>query len=180
MSALLIAIVGAESTGKTTLAARLSEAVAQRTGLRCTSVAEEVRLFCDREGRVPRQDEQAGIAGAQAAAIEAAARAHDLVFCDTTPLMTAVYSELIFNDHSLIEPALAFQRRCALTLVTALDIAWEPDGLIRDGPHVRAPVDALILAALESGHIPWQRVTGSGPARLEAALAAVLPLCVRR
>jgi len=177
VSALLVAIVGAESTGKTTLASALAPALAARTGLRCTNVAEELRLFCEREARVPRPDEQAGIAAAQVAAIDAAAAAHDVVICDTTPLMIAVYSELLFGDRALIAPAQDFHRRCALTLVTALDIAWQADGMMRDGPQVREPVDALVRAALDAGAIPWQRVAGQGDARVEAALAAILPLC---
>jgi len=177
MSAIVIALVGAESTGKTTLATQLTQALNDRTGLRCANVPEELRLFCDREGRVPRADEQAGIVAAHIAAIEAAAATHDVVICDTTPLMVAIYSEQLFNDRSLIDGALALHHRCALTLVTALDIEWQADGWVRDGPHVRAPVDALLLAALKSGQIPWQRVSGVGPARLDAALSAVLPLC---
>lgn len=176
MSARLIALVGAESTGKTTLSGQLVQALRERTTLRCTSVPEELRLFCERAGRVPRPEEQAGIVAAHIAAIDAAAAKHDVVICDTTPLMVAVYSESLFDDRSLIESAQAFHRRCALTLVTALDIEWVPDGLQRDGPHVRAPIDALVLAALEGGHIPWQRIAGVGPARLDAALAAVWPL----
>jgi len=180
MSALLIALVGAESTGKTTLSGQLRQALSERTALHCTCVPEELRLFCEREARVPRPDEQAGIVKAHIASINAAAATHDVVICDTTPLMVAVYSEALFGDRSLIQEAQAFHRRCALTLVTALDIEWVPDGLQRDGPHVRAPIDALVLAALDSGHIPWQRIAGVGPARLDAALAAVLPLLPAR
>ena len=56
--------------------------------------------------------------------------------------MIAVYSDFVFADASLYASALAAQRRCDLTLVTALDLPWRADGLQRDGAHVRAPVDA--------------------------------------
>ena len=90
--ALRIAIVGAESTGKTALARALAGRLAELTGRRCTWVGEWLRHWCEREGRTPRPDEQAAIAEHQHRLIDAAAAAHDLVVCDTTALMTAVYS----------------------------------------------------------------------------------------
>ena len=157
----VIAIVGAESTGKTSLALSLAERL-RAEGRSAIAVPELLRHWCEREGRTPRPDEQAAIAHAQTAAIDAAARTHDVVICDTTALMTAIYSEYIFKDRSLIEEGLAFHRRCSLTLLTALDIEWEADGLQREGPHVRPPIDALIRAALSQGEIAWSLVSGQG------------------
>lgn len=173
---MLIAIVGAESTGKTELARSLVSRLTELTGLRCTHAPEAVRLFCEREGRVPRQDEQAAVMAEQIALIEAAAAAHDIVICDTTPLMTAIYSEFLFADRSLIDAALAFQRRCVITLLTALDIEWQADEGIRDGAHVREPVDGLIRRALLQGALRWSVVSGAGPRRVESALDALTPL----
>ena len=172
----VIAIVGAESTGKTSLARALAEQIATLTGLRCIAVPELLRLWCERESRTPRPDEQAGIAASQTAAIDAAAQSHDVVLCDTTALMTAIYSEYIFGDRSLIVAGQAFHRRCSLTLLTALDIAWEADGLQREGPHVRPPIDALIRQALLEGGVGWSLVSGLGQARVDAALDAITPL----
>ncbi len=173
---LVIAIVGAESTGKTALAAALAERVAVETGLRSTWVPEHLRLWCQQAGRTPRPDEQAAIAAAQRDAIEAAAAAHDVVVADTTPLMTAVYSRMLFADDTLTAPALAWQGRCALTLLTALDLPWVADGLQRDGPQVRAPVDAQLRGLLGRSGLPWAVVGGVGEARVEQALNALVPL----
>ncbi len=178
---LVIAIVGAESTGKTALAQALAARVADETGLATAWVPEHLRAWCEREGRTPRIDEQAAIAAAQAAAIEAASAAHDVVIADTTPLMTAVYSVVVFDDRSLVPEAAAWQRRaCALTLLTALDLPWVADGLQRDGPHVRGPVDSLIRDALAAHALPWALVAGSGAARSENALDALAPLLRRK
>mgnify|MGYP002623317871 FL=1 len=170
-----IAIVGAESTGKSTLAVDLAEALAQQTGLAAIAVPEALRAWCDREGRTPRRDEQAAIAHAQQAAIDAAAASHQLVVCDTTALMTAVYSHVVFDDQGLDEQALRWQARFDATLLTALDLPWVPDGLQRDGPHVREPVDDRLRALLGRAGLPWSLVAGSGPARLQSALDAVAP-----
>lgn len=178
-AALRIAIVGAESTGKTALAQALARRIAALTGLRCTWVAEHLRAWCDAQGRTPRQDEQAAIAAQQQMLIDAAAADHDVVVCDTTPLMTAVYSERIFGDRSLQPTAVALQRPYPLTLLTALDIAWQPDGQ-RDGPHVRMPVDSIIRRLLIDNALPWAVVAGQGEARLESAVDAVAPLLRRR
>lgn len=178
--ALLVAIVGAESTGKTALAAALAERVAAETGLACSWVPEQLRLWCEREGRTPRRDEQAGIAAAQREAVAAAAASHEVVLADTTPLMTAVYSHMLFADDSLVAAAVDWQRGCALTLLTALDLPWVADGLQRDGPQVRGPVDALIRQLLIGHGLPWALVSGSGGQRVDHALDAIAPLLRRR
>ena len=172
---LRVAIVGAESTGKSTLAIALADAIAARSGLRCVAVPEVLREWCDREGRTPRIDEQFGIAREQQARIDAAAATHDLVVCDTTPMMIAVYSVMLFNDESLLPFAIEQQRRCAITLLTAIDLPWVADGL-RDGPQVREPVDARLRALLDGHGIAWTRIAGQGAQRVDAALAAVTPL----
>jgi len=173
--ALRIAIVGAESTGKSTLALALAEALAEATALPCVAVPEWLRDWCARAGRTPRPDEQAAIAAEQQARIEAAAARHAIVVCDTTALMTAVYSRLLFDDRSLEAQALQWQRGAALTLLTAPDLPWEPDGLQRDGPHVQAPVDRMLRQLLVAHGLPWAPVAGAGPARLQRALDAVAP-----
>jgi nicotinamide riboside kinase len=135
-----------------------------------------LRLWCDAQQRTPRPDEQAGIAELQRTAVEAAAATHDVVITDTTPLMTAVYSLKLFSDDSLTAAAMAWQRRCALTLLTALDIPWVPDGLQRDGPHVREPIDNLIRQLLSTHQLPWSLVAGLGESRVQQALDAIAPM----
>ena len=168
--AIRIAIVGAESTGKTVLAQALARRIGELAPLRCTWVGEVLREWCGAQGRTPRADEQAAIAGEQWRRIDAAARAHDVVVCDTTPLMTAVYSAMIFGDASLEARAIEFQRGCDATLLTALDLPWIADGLQRDGPHVREPVDTRVRAQLRAHGLRWSVVRGTGQARQDSAI----------
>jgi len=170
--AFVIAIVGAESSGKTTLAQQLQTRLAA-DGLTTALVGETLREFCDRHRRTPRIDEQAAIAAEQTQRIATAAANHAVVVADTTALMTAVYSELVFGDASLYAIGEAAHRRAGLTLLTALDLPWQADGLQRDGEHVRAPVDAAIRAALERIAHPFVVVSGQGEARLQSAWHAV-------
>ncbi len=168
----VIALLGAESTGKTTLAFALRDALAAQVRS-AVVVPEYLREFCDRHQRTPRRDEQAAIAAAQTRRIDVAAQAHDLVIADTSALMIAVYSDQVFGDTGLYPGAEAAQRACDLTLLTALDLPWQADGLQRDGPQVREPVDAKVRAALARAGTPYAVVFGSGAARLAAALASV-------
>jgi len=177
--ALLVALLGAESTGKTTLAAMLAQQLARETGAAVTWVPEVLREWCEAAGRTPQADEQLAIARAQHARIEQAAATHTLVVCDTTALMTAVYSLLVFGDPSLEAWAARAHARVSLTLLTAPDLPWVADGLQRDGAHVQAPVDDALQAMLRAHGLPWVRVAGRGPERLQAALAAVRPLLER-
>ena len=168
----VIALLGAESTGKTTLAEALVHAL-RGDGRSAALVTEYLREFCDEHQRTPRQDEQAGIADMQTRRIADAARSADVVVADTTALMIAVYSDKVFGDTGLYASAVDAHRACDLTLVTALDLPWQADGLQRDGPQVREPVDAMLRAALARAGIGYSVVAGRGPARLAAALQAV-------
>jgi len=168
----VIALLGAESTGKTTLARALHRAL-QAQGHHVALVEEALREFCVRSGRTPRRDEQAGIARTQSQRIAEAARAHELVVADTTSMMVAVYHRLLFNDASLLPDAVAELAQQRVTLLMALDLPWVPDPGIRDGAHVREPVDTLLRDALRDGGVPFAVIAGSGEQRLANAMRAV-------
>jgi nicotinamide riboside kinase len=170
--AFVVVLLGAESTGKTTLAHALGAALAAR-GDSVAVVDEALRDFCVATARTPRADEQSGLAARQSERIASAAARADVVIADTSALMIAVYSELVFGDTSLYDDALAQQQRYDLTLVTALDLPWQADGLQREGAHVRAPVDRLLRAALARAGIAFTTVAGQGEARSAAALRAI-------
>jgi nicotinamide riboside kinase len=171
--ALTIALLGAESTGKTTLSRAMAAALGA-SGRRVEVVPEVLRAWCERERRTPDPHEQLPIAQAQEAQVDAAARRADIVIADTTSLMVAIYSGMLFADGSLYRFALERQRRYDLTLVTGLDLPWVADGLQRDGPQVRGPVDALVREALQEAGVAYRVVYGRGEERTRNALAPVL------
>jgi nicotinamide riboside kinase len=171
-SGAVIALLGAESTGKTTLARALHQTL-QAQGHHVALVGEELRAFCLRAGRTPHHHEQAGIARTQSLQIAEAARTHELVVADTTSMMVAVYNQLLFDDAALLPDAVAEQARHRVTLLMALDLPWVPDPGIRDGAHVREPVDGLLRDALHRGGVAYSVVAGHGEQRLAHALRAV-------
>lgn len=171
--ALIVAVVGAESTGKTALAQALADHLARTTGRRCSWVPEALREWCDARGRTPQRGEQSAIADWQTRRINEAAAQHDVVIADTTALMTAVYSRIVFGDDSLDAAAAEAHRHCSLTLLTAIDLPWTADGLQRDGPQVREPVDTALRLLMQQHDIGFSLVCGQGPQRLQSALAVL-------
>lgn len=169
---MIIALLGAESTGKTALAHALAQQL-QRQGKDAVAVDEYLREWCAVHGRTPQQHEQAGIAVEQQKRIAAAAAQHSMVVADTTALMTAVYSDYVFGDRSLYAQAVAQHAICDMTLVTGLDVPWQPDGIQRDGEHARAPVDALLREALNQAQIVYSTVYGLGQQRLDNAINSI-------
>ena len=166
-----IALLGAESTGKSQLAQALCARL-QQSGLAVHRVDEYLREWCDTHQRTPNPSEQLHIVETQIARV-LAAPANTVVISDTTPLMTAVYSQMLFNEHSLDALALAHQAMYDITLLTGLDIPWVSDGLQRDGPHVREPVDQHVRRMLAQAHLPYQVVYGTGDERLKNALFCI-------
>lgn len=168
----LICLLGAECTGKTTLAKSLAHAF---DGL---WVPERLRLFCDTLGRTPLQHEQADLMEQQARdemqALEDAAQCgQTYVFCDTAPLLTAVYSDYVFGDTALYPRARELHARYAMTLVLEPDLPWIADGLQRDGAHVQQPIHTKIMQILQSLGCRYERVSGSGLVRAANARYAL-------
>ena len=169
---LRIAVLGAESSGKSTLCEVLARAHDTLW------VPEYLREFVDTHGRVPVESDQFGIARTQqeredAAAACAGSRARRLLFCDTTPLMTALYSRVYWGRVDAQLAALAARHDYALTLVTAPDVPWVPDGLMRESEAVRARVYAMVVDELDARGIPFGLVQGNLAQRVRQVEAAL-------
>ena len=169
----LICLIGAECTGKTTLA----QALAQQMG--GVWVPEYLRSFTEQNNRTPERTEQASILKEQvrqetAALAQARRQGQTLVFCDTAPLLTAIYSDVVFADTSLYPQAHGLHDRYAVTLLLEPDIPWVADGLQRDGMQWRAKVHARIEKALADWAWPHVRIAGTPEQRLQTAIDGVL------
>lgn len=169
---LRIALLGAESTGKTQLARELAEHF-QSLGREAIAVPEALRDWCETQQRTPRPEEQLPIAQEQERRVDEAGATAQVVIADTTAVMVAIYSAMLFQDGSLYRFAVERQRLYDVTLLTGLDLPWVADGLQRDGPHVREPVDELVRDMLDRAQIPYRIVYGTGEERLRQALAAI-------
>jgi NadR type nicotinamide-nucleotide adenylyltransferase len=158
-----VAILGAESTGKSTLA----PALAARYGT--LWVPEYLREFVETRQRVPFEHDQVEIARTQREredAMAALPAARRYLFCDTTPLMTAVYSRIYWGRVPPDLLAMEAAHDYAYTLVAGLDLPWVPDGLQRESEEVREQVHACLLAVLRERGIPFTLLEGDLPQRL--------------
>lgn len=163
---LRVAILGTASSGKTTLAAALAREY------HTVWVPEYLREFVDVEQRIPVATDQIHIARTQRAREDAVVQlARGYLFCDTAPLMTAVYSRHYFHgiDAELALLADAHQRDYACTLVTAPDIPWVADGLQRESEQVSVTINTMLMEELSRRGIAYQLVAGDPAQRLAQA-----------
>lgn len=191
-----VVVLGAESTGTTTLARALAGHYRARGGVwgetgwvpeygRRHSAEKYARLRAERPGAAfgdvvwePHEFEL--IARRQLAAEEAAARAGSpVLFCDTDPLATTVWYERYVGGRSTAVEAVAAGARHDLWLLTDhTGVPFEDDGL-RDGEHLRAWMTGRFRAELSRRGLPHLLVTGSHRERLRTAVAAVDDLLAR-
>lgn len=171
---LTVTLLGGESTGKSCLAHALQRQLGEQ-GIPALLVPEHLRHWCEVQGRTPTATEQAALAAEQARQIDQAAASpgHRVVIADTSPLLIAAYSEHYFNDFSLYEQGVTWQRRAGLTLLMGLDLPWVADGLFRDSAGARDAIDAALRRQLHAHQLPFQTIYGRGDARTRQALRAI-------
>ena len=164
-----VCVVGAESTGTTTLCADL----ARHYG--CDWVPEYGRQFCaDRGGDIDwSSTDFEHIARRQlsdeAAAVRKSACARKRVLvCDTDALATAVWHERYLGTRSPVVEHLAAGHSYGLYILTSDDIPFVQDGT-RDGEHVRGWMTARFRQVLAAQTAPWIEVRGSRVERIAAA-----------
>ncbi|QBI00622.1 AAA family ATPase [Pseudoduganella albidiflava] len=161
MRTMRIAIVGSASSGKTTLAQALAG------HYRDVWVPEYLREFVEQRQRVPVEADQLHIAETQSAREDLAmVRASRFLFCDTTPLMTAVYSRHYFGRIDPRLAALVAARGYDVTFVCAPDMPWKPDGLQREPEDQSAAVNAILSEELAARAIAHVRISGPLAQRL--------------
>ena len=154
-----ILILGAECTGKTTLATALHEYLSQHG--KSYLCPEYLRLFVEQNKRLPTAADQLQIARSQKKQ-ENISQDHDWVICDTAPLLTAIYSEQVFGEcpsELMIFSVDSFDYD--LVLVTNIDFAWIPDGIQRDGPHAQKETHKRLIEKLDQLQINYHSITGS-------------------
>ena len=166
-----IALLGAESSGKTTLATELTTAL-RELGYNAGMVPEYLRTWCKENSRLPKFDDQGVILEGQLALEENAATQFDVLVCDPAAITTGFYSMEYFGSDLHLEWDLI--DRYDQLFLCDIDFPWQPDPL-RDSKAVRGHMHSLIVTYLTeaqgilAGNIPL--LSGSAPERLALALA---------
>jgi len=164
-----IAIIGAESTGKTTLARKLAATY------RTVHVPEWARTMLENldPSKYPDLADIGLIAAGHAAAEDALAlQARRVLFLDTDHVCTAVWSRVALGAVPASVEAQIATRRYDLRLLLDEDVPFVPD-VLRYGGSERQLRTAHFVEELEARNLPYLTITGSWPARHERAVAAV-------
>lgn len=168
MTVRVVALHGIESTGKSTLAARLAEALGTAV------VPEYGRDYCLEHGTDCSSEDLRHIAETQQAMIEAAkATSGPLLLTDTDWLMTRAWHAMMLGSDM---PGRAYGL-ADLYLHLAPDVPWVDDGLrLHAELDERRRFDALCRAELERAGARWVEIGGDWDARYEAASRAIASL----
>lgn len=171
-----ICVIGAESTGKTTLARDLAECLdtvavpefgrhyteAMPEPRRYRWQARDFRLIAEMQERI--EDDAARWAG-------------PILICDTNPLVTAVFHEIYLGttDDALLDRAL--ERTYHLYVLCDLDTPFVQDGTgLRHDGQARRTMHERYRQLLTDGKFPWIEVRGDRDERVRQSLAAIDPL----
>ena len=172
-----VVVVGAESTGTTTLARALAAHFRLRGGVFADTrwVPEFGRTLTELKmaagDLVWRREDFTLVVREQNAAEDAAARAGSpLLVCDTDAFATAIWEERYLGSSSPEVRAAA--RTPALYLLTSdVGVPFEDDGL-RDGEHLRDWMTERFRVELATTGVPWLELTGPYRRRLTTAIEA--------
>ena len=113
----------------------------------------------------------ADVAGRQAAAEDhAAATGGPVVVCDNDPWAATVWCERYLGaDHDMVHAAVGSRRPALYLLTDHAGVAFEQDGW-RDGEHLRAWMTGRFAELLGDRGVPWRLVSGDRETRLAAAV----------
>ena len=162
-----IAVVGPESTGKSTMSAYLAN------HYQTVWVPEFAREYCEKLTEPPTwQDEVNMFYGQLALEAEIAPKANKLLMCDTTFITVKIWSDYTFGrspqevlDELPVHPY-------DLYLLLDVDLPWEEDPL-RDFPHLREHFMQVWHRELQALNANYIVISGEGKVRYEAAIRAI-------
>lgn len=158
-----IAILGPESTGKSTL----SEGLAMALG--GTLVPEYAREYLEKLGSAYQEADLLAMAKGQIAEEDSAEQSPWLI-CDTELTVIKIWSE---NSYGRIHPWIQHTwraRQYDAWLLCDIDIPWQDDPL-REHPHLRQYLFDWYRAELNLLGVPYHIIRGSEADRLGQAIA---------
>ena len=172
-SVINVAILGAESTGKTTLCRDLA------AHFGCPWVPEYMRTYlqakwdkehltCTWEDLLPIAQGQIELENKLAA--QAAQNSDSsYLFCDTSLFELMVYANWYYGDCPDAITQAALTHHYDLILLTEVDIPWVADDL-RDSPHQRDEISAYFESQLTRHQKPFHRIGGDRDERVQQVL----------
>jgi NadR type nicotinamide-nucleotide adenylyltransferase len=167
-----VCLVGAESTGKSTLSLALAKQ------FKTTWAPEYGRAHW--ESRLPKEDlfqwsedDFVKIAEEQnRLEDELVLEANKVLICDTNAFATAIWFERYMNYSSARVDILAKERHYDLYIVPDINTPFEDDGT-RDGEHLRGWMNGRFIEELKKTGVPYIVASGSAAERLQQSAKAI-------
>lgn len=189
-----VVVVGAESTGTTTVAERLAQHYTARGGVwaatRC--VAEYGREYTrlkwatnpdvDITQLTWTEDDFDVIGPEQTRLEEAAARTGSpILICDTDAFATAVWKRRYLGTTSATpEPWTSVPARAVYLLTDHVGVPWHDDGMREGDLAIRAAMTGWFAEALTADQHSWVLLTGTLEERIDLAVRTIDPLLAHR
>ncbi|HWZ15482.1 MAG TPA: ATP-binding protein [Mucilaginibacter sp.] len=171
---LKIAIVGPESTGKSTMSAYLAN------HYHTVWVPEFARGYCEKLTAPPTwQDEINMFYGQLALEKELLPKANKLLICDTTFITVKIWSDQIFGKSPQEVLDELPKHPYDLYLLLSIDLPWQDDPL-RDFPHMREHFMAIWHKELQALNAQYEVITGTGTERYNSAVKVIDNFLVSR
>lgn len=165
-----VVILGAESTGTTTLTKDLAE------HYQTTWVPEYGREYTSKwigPDKPWTSDEFIHIASEQSRREDEAARsAHGILLCDTDAFATSIWHRRYIGTRSPEVEKIAAKRHYDLYIITGDEIPFVQDGT-RDGEHIRHEMHQWFINDLEKNNRKYIIVRGNEEERLKTAVTAI-------
>jgi len=162
-----IAVVGPESTGKSTMSAYLA------AHYNTVWVPEFARDYCAKLTEQPTwQDEINMFYGQLALEAEMLPKANKLLICDTTFMTVKIWSDHIFGKAPQMVVDELPKHPYDLYLLLNIDLPWEEDPL-RDFPHLRDHFLDVWHTELKALNAKYVVISGTGDDRYTNAVKAI-------
>jgi NadR type nicotinamide-nucleotide adenylyltransferase len=164
-----VVIIGPESTGKSSLSAALA------AHFRAPWVPEYAREYLQQLHQPYTYEDLLQIARGQLASEDQqAAKADELLFCDTDLRVIRIWSDYKYGKtHPWIQEQIE-ERAYDLYLLTDIDIPWQEDPLREHpDPILRKYFLEQYERELAASGVSWVKISGTPTVRLEAAVQAI-------
>ncbi|QQL49723.1 AAA family ATPase [Mucilaginibacter ginkgonis] len=162
-----IAVVGPESTGKSTMSAYLAK------HFNTVWVPEYARDYCAKLTEPPTwQDEINMFHGQLALEKELLPQANKILICDTTFITVKIWSDYTFgrSPQEVIDELA--RHHYDFYLLLNIDLPWEEDPL-RDFPHMREHFMSVWYKELNDLKVDYRLISGTGQHRYDSAVGAI-------
>jgi len=162
-----IAIVGPESTGKSTLAEQLAK------HYNTVFIPEYAREYIAKLNRPYTLEDIIIISKTQVELEEVmAAKANKILICDTNLLVTKIWAEHKYKQCPQWILDNLKQRHYDVYLLCNIDIPWQADPQ-REHPHLREELFSIYKNELDKQSTPYAIISGLNEARLKNAVEAI-------